>query len=111
MSEHMTELDWRKRYAPLGYRYAKTRISFETLERARNPAGVLSVEIDRLRDKLEREVEGRFNASVFTRLTVFPKDIGETLNHLDPLRPRFGIEIEMRQAVASIVLQLESEKR
>lgn len=38
-------------------------------------------------------------SDVFTRLTVYPKQTGENLNHLDPLVPRFGVEIEMRYPV------------
>jgi hypothetical protein len=96
----LKEHEWKLRYTPHGYRYARSRISFETLGRARFPADILALELDRLVSKMEHDVEGAFYASVFTRLSVFPKDTGETLNHLDPLTPRFGIEIEVRQAAA-----------
>lgn len=97
----MKDHDWKLEYAPHGYRYAKTRIPFETLERAAFPSDVLTHELDHLRHKLETEVDGRFQPSVFTKVTVYPKDIGESLNHLDPFRPRFGIEIELRQPAAA----------
>ncbi len=100
----LTMREWMLQYAPYGYRYVKTRIPYESLEFARMPADLLSIEIEQLRYKLERSAEGRFQGPVATFLTVYPKDIGETLNHLDPLRPRFGIEIEMRQPAAKPAL-------
>lgn len=97
----MTEYQWRLEYAPNGYRFAKTRITFEALDRERFLADRLAFEVDSLRRQMEQEIDGRFYASVFTRVTIYPKDVGESLNHLDPLRPRFGIEIEMRQPAAA----------
>lgn len=96
----MKESDWLLKYAPYGYRYMKSRVSFDTLEFAEFPSAVLMHEMARLRLKLEREIDGRYSPTAFTRVTVYPKDIGESINHLDPLLPRFGIEIELRQPAA-----------
>ena len=79
----------------------RTWISFETLTFAESPAEVLELALDRLQFKMEHEIEGRFLPIVFTRITVYPKDVGESLNHLDPLLPRLGIEIELRQPAAA----------
>lgn len=96
----MKEFDWKLQYAPHGYRYMRTWISFETLTFAKSPAEVLKLTLERLQFKMEHEIEGRFLPIVFTRITVYPKDVGESLNHLDPLLPRLGIEVELRQPAA-----------
>ena len=97
----MSDREWMLQWAPNGDRYMKKQISFETLDRAVFPAGILSIEMDHLRRKMEREIDGRFQAEIYTRITVYPKQVGESLNHLDPLLPRFGIEIEIRQPAAA----------
>jgi hypothetical protein len=97
----MTDREWMLEYAPHGYRYMKNRIPFDVLDMAVCPAEIIAIEMDRLHLKMQREIEGRFEPSVFTKLTIYPKQTGESLNHLDPLLPRFGIEIEIRQPVAA----------
>jgi hypothetical protein len=97
----MTDREWMLKYAPHGYRYMKNRIPFEVLDMAVSPSDILSIEIDHLHRKMERETEGGFEAAVFTRVSVYPKQVGESLNHLDPLLPRLGIEIEIRQPTAA----------
>jgi len=92
----MKEMEWRLQYAPKGYHVVKEHICFETIERARIPSYVIENCVDRLLRMLSREVGDVSATDVFTRLTVFPKQIGENVNHLDPLVPRFGIEIEAR---------------
>src|SRR5690242_20000555 len=66
----MSDREWMLKYAPHGYRYMRTRLTFETLDRAVCPAGILTIELDRLKRKMEREIDGRFESSVFTRVTV-----------------------------------------
>lgn len=93
----MKDFEWRKQFAPHGYAYVKRRIDFETLDRY-SPSSVLQVTVEQMREKLARDCPYFYAPSLAqTRLSVYPKDIGESLNHLDPLKPRFGIEIEIRQ--------------
>jgi hypothetical protein len=97
----MTDREWMLQYAPHGYRYMRNRIPFDVLDMAASPSDILLIEIDNLHRKMEREIEGRLKAAVFTRVSVYPKQVGESLNHLDPLLPRLGIEIEIRQPTAA----------
>jgi hypothetical protein len=97
----MTDREWMLQYAPNGYRYMRSHVTFETLEMAICPAGIIAIEMDHLHRKMEREIEGRFESTVFTRVSIYPKQVGESLNHLDPLLPRLGIEIEIRQPTAA----------
>jgi len=94
----MKDFEWRKTYAPNGYAYVRERISFGTLERAYYPSAILEVALEHMERKLLKECPYFYDPRLaHTRLSVFPKDIGENINHLDPLKPRFGIEIEIRQ--------------
>src|SRR5688572_3502607 len=94
--EAMKDFDWRLRYAPHGYQYAKHRITFDTLHYAHDPSVVIHHCMDRLLTQVSRQTGDVTESDVFTRITVYPKQTGETLNHLDPLVPRFGIEVEIR---------------
>lgn len=94
----MTKRDWMLKYAPNGYYYTKTRIPFEVLDNAVFPADIVRLEVDRLEQKLVRDYRAiPRKADTLTLLTVYPKQIGESLGRLDPLVPRHGIEIEIRQ--------------
>lgn len=99
----MKDFEWRKRFAPNGYHVVRQRLTFEAVERAYCPRDVLDAVVDRLQKMLSRALAE--NARSYdprareTRITVWPKEIGESVNHLDPLKPRFGIEIELRQPV------------
>jgi len=94
----MKDFEWRIRYAPHGYHYMKRRIDFETLEEVRFASHVLSTAIEEMLVRISKECPYFYDPSLAqTRLSVYPKDVGEDLNHLDPLRPRLGIEIEIRQ--------------
>jgi hypothetical protein len=96
--ESMKDFDWRKKFAPNGYAWVRERVSFETLGQSRFPKDVLSLTMERMEHKLLKDCPYFFAPSAaHTRISVFPKDVGETVNHLDPLKPRFGIEIEIRQ--------------
>lgn len=104
--EEVKDFEWRQRFAPNGYAYVKERLSFETLERAVFPVNVFIVTLDNMRRKLSKDCPFFFDASLaHTRISVFPKDIGENINHLDPLKPRFGIEIEIRQPMPPDIAQ------
>ncbi len=93
----MKTFDWRKEFAPNGYYGVKERLAFETIEHSRS---VISLAIDRMERMIETKCQYFFDpAKRVIRITVWPTDIGEDVNHLDPLRPRFGLEIEMRQPV------------
>lgn len=94
----MKDFDWRLQFAPNGYAYVKERISFETLERAYFPKEVWEVALENMQRKLSKNCPFFFDPSLaHTQISVFPKEVGENINHLDPLKPRFGIEIEIRQ--------------
>lgn len=94
----MKDFEWRILYAPHGYAYVKERITFEVLERAYDPSDVWERVVDRMQYKLSKDCPYFYDPSLaHTRVSVFPKDIGESVNHFDPLKPRFGIEIEIRQ--------------
>ena len=96
----MKDFEWRKRYAPHGYSYVRRRIDFETLDRAFFPSNVLVETVEEMVVRIARETPYFYDPSLaHTRLSIYPKDIGEDINHLDPLKPRFGIEIEIRQPV------------
>jgi hypothetical protein len=75
----------------------KTRLPFSVLDNAVSPADIIKIEMDRLEQKLDREYgiiarkPGRL-----TKVSVYPKQAGESINCLDPLVPREGIEIEIR---------------
>lgn len=91
-------MDWRKRFAPHGYAYIRRRIDFVTLDFARFPSYVIQYTIEEMLTKLAKDCPYFYDPSLaHTRLSVYPKEVGETINHLDPLKPRFGIEIEIRQ--------------
>lgn len=92
----MSSREWAIKYAPFGYAYYKCRLSFETLERAVFPSQIMEIEMDRLRRGLAREAPDFDERHVFTFISIWPKEIGENVNHLDPLKPRMGIEIEIR---------------
>lgn len=95
------DYDWRVTFAPNGYAVVKERLSFETLERAYFPKDLMEIVLDRMQRKLLHDYPALFDRFhlplAHTRISVYPKDIGESINHLDPLKPRFGIEIEIRQ--------------
>jgi hypothetical protein len=94
----MKDFEWRKRYAPHGYAFVRERLSFDSLEYAYDPASRLQVAMEAMYRKLAKACPWFFDPLLAeTRVSVFPKDVGESVNHLDPLMPRFGIEIEVRQ--------------
>lgn len=94
----MKDFDWRVRYAPHGYAYVKHRIGFDTLHFARLPSVVIRHAMEDTQLKLAKDCPYFYDGRLAqTRVSVFPKEVGESLNHLDPLKPRFGIEIEIRQ--------------
>lgn len=95
----MKDFDWRKRYAPHGYAYVKRRLDFATLDFARFPSGVLQVTVEEMQRKLGDDCSYFNPATAHTRVSVYPIEVGENLNHLDPLKPRLGLEIEIRQPV------------
>jgi hypothetical protein len=100
------DFEWRKRFAPNGYAYVKQRVSFETVERAYSPKDVFDYTLESMHRKLAKDCPYFFDPLLAqTRITVFPKETGETINHLDPLKPRFGIEIEIRQPMPKGVSQ------
>lgn len=94
----MKDFDWRLRYAPHGYTYVRHHVSFVTLEYAQFPSDVIEIEMEQMRAKIAKDCPYFYDPLLaHTRITVYPKDVGESINHLDPLKPRFGIEIEIRQ--------------
>lgn len=65
---------------------------------ARSPSHELGRVIEEMQAGIAKQCVYFYNPALAeTRVTVYPKDVGENLNHLDPLKPRFGIEIEIRQ--------------
>lgn len=101
----MNDMEWRKRYAPHGYAYVKRRIDFEMLDRY-PPAGFLQLTVGQMFERLAKDCPYFFAPSLAqTRVSVYPRDIGEDINHLDPLKPRFGIEIEIRQPMPEDIKQ------
>lgn len=93
----MKDFEWRKRYAPHGYQYVKHRIDFETLRR-NSPSDVVIRTMEYMERKMLKDCPYFYDPKLAqTRVSVYPKEVGENVTHLDPLKPRFGIEIEIRQ--------------
>lgn len=91
------DFNWRLRYAPNGYHFLRQRITFETLERAWSSRELIALTVERMEQKVylaAREDCAAFSPHTF--ISVYPKHVGENLNCLDPLVPRFGVEIEVR---------------
>lgn len=96
----MKEMEWRRRYAPRGYAWRSLRFDFVTLEASYDLADLISYHVDVMIETMEclaRQRDMPFAAGdVFTRISVWPKEVGEHLNQLDPLVGRLGIVIEIR---------------
>lgn len=96
----MKDFEWRERFAPNGYWAVRQHVSMETLESAQASREILPFVLEDMALKLEKDCPYLYDPSTRTTLlTVWPKDVGEDVNHLDPLRPRLAIEIELRQPV------------
>lgn len=100
-SRAMEESAWRVQYAPHGFIYSTRQIDFMQLEEFYDIKELIAHEIQCLHDILKARLLRAFvseydEARAFTRISVFPKQIGESLNHLDRLGLRMGIEIEIR---------------
>lgn len=97
----MKEFDWRVKYAPHGYSRIQNRITFHALQSAYSPSGFLRLTIEWMRLRMIKECPYFFDGrEAQTFITVWPRDVGEDLNHLDPLKPRLGLEIEIRQPMS-----------
>jgi len=106
LSHAAKEFAWRMEYAPHGFIYVTRLIDFAQLEVGYDARELIAFEVQCLHETLRQQLlhDGPFKydeGRAFTRITVFPKQLGECLNHLDPLGIRMGIELEMRWPVAS----------
>lgn len=103
------EAAWRIQYAPFGYIFATRAIDFIELELKNDTRWLIAWTIQYLHDSLRQRLYkvGSINSLYydegrsFTRISVYPKQVGESLNTLDPLRLRMGIDIEVRWPVDS----------
>lgn len=97
----MNNFEWRKKYAPNGYLYLERVLDFhELLLRSDEPAPVLCLAVWNLQREIKLQALQRFARfdpeKMFTRISVHPRDVGEHLNRLDPLKLRWGLKIHVR---------------
>lgn len=92
---------WRMHFAPRGFLYRSMRIPFEMFDPSDEVHRLMFFDtLAMMRRELKAAMlaeEARCDDStIVTLISVYPKDVGECLSHLDPLGIRLGIQIEMR---------------
>lgn len=102
------ETEWRQKYAPFGFLGYRECISFDQMARAPEfVPDLFRLTIERLHYALKKQFLKTGTATpydegkAFTRITVYPKYLGESLDHLDLMNVRLGIELEIRWPMTS----------